>query len=982
MRRVNLWGIERFWRRGRWVLLAVLTAVLTAGLCWLAVPSSAVVPNPVVATRLVQVAATGQTATGQTATGQAATGQDLYEAGRYQEAVRVLQQTVEQARQRGDRLAQATALGNLSLSYQALGQLSEAEPAIAQALQLAQTPPPTRPEEIRVLAQLLMIQGRLQLSQGRSQPALESWQQATAQYARIEDINGQVNSQINQAQALQRLGFYPRALQLLKTVQAQLADRPDSAAKFVALVSLGDALRQTGELQESQQVLQQSLELAQRLQRPEAIARAHLSLGYTLRDLLADARARSASSDVDFADILSQYQQAADRAIPGSADQIQAQISQLNLLLSASDRELLSLMPSPARETGPRPVRFLGKELQTLVVQLQTQVKLQPPSRTAVYQQIELAETLVRFRQLAAQPDYFLQGKVLKSPTWREIAELLSNAVQKSQQLGDRQAESRALGSLGELYERAGNARDAQTLTQRALLLAETNNAADIAYRWQWQLGRLQVQQGDREGAIQSYETAIHTLQGLRGDLVSVGAQSQVSFRRSVEPVYRQFVSLLLQPDQNVSSEELDKARKTIEGLQIEELNNFFREACLTGREVQIDNIDTQAAVIYPIILDDNPLNNPSSASGSTSNRTRTAARLEVILSLPQPHTAEKQNSRHQNAEGQSSSGQEAPRPILLRHSVSFDLDQAANGHPVNQQSRRLFELLKNSSQNNIAFVDPNAPARQLYDWLIRPFERELQNRQIKTLVFVSDGALRKVPMSVLYDGQQFLIEKYAVALAPSLQLVESGTLTRDNPQILLGGVSAAQQTFPALPGVTRELEKIRTHFSESQVLLNEQLTTEQLETVLNETSFPIVHLATHGLVTSQVEDTFILTWQDKVQLNELRSLLQTADLRRRQPIELLVLSACETAEGDDQAALGLAGIALRARARSTMATLWRLRDDIAPELFDQFYQELRKPDVTRAEALRRAQRFLMQDPQKRRQPYLWSPVVLLGNWS
>ncbi|NJN88720.1 MAG: CHAT domain-containing protein, partial [Leptolyngbyaceae cyanobacterium SL_7_1] len=94
----------------------------------------------------------------------------------------------------------------------------------------------------------------------------------------------------------------------------------------------------------------------------------------------------------------------------------------------------------------------------------------------------------------------------------------------------------------------------------------------------------------------------------------------------------------------------------------------------------------------------------------------------------------------------------------------------------------------------------------------------------------------------------------------------------------------------------------------------------------------------------------------------------------------LLVLSACQTAEGDNRAALGLAGIAVRAGARSTVATLWQLSDDAAPRLMEQFYQELVTPGVTKAEALRRAQLALLNDPQFER-PYFWSPLVLVGNW-
>lgn len=195
------------------------------------------------------------------------------------------------------------------------------------------------------------------------------------------------------------------------------------------------------------------------------------------------------------------------------------------------------------------------------------------------------------------------------------IAHLLATSVKQARSLGDRHAEAYALGNLGKLYEQNQQWSSAQDLTQQALSLAQAINAPDIAYNWQWQLGRLLKVQADTKGAIAAYSEAVKTLQSLRSDLVAINPDVQFSFRESVEPVYRELVSLLLQPgDRQPSQKNLAKARDVIESLQLAELDNFFREACLDTKPVQVDSINTQAAVIYPIIL---------------------ANRLEVILSLP-----------------------------------------------------------------------------------------------------------------------------------------------------------------------------------------------------------------------------------------------------------------------------------------------------------------------------------------------------------
>jgi tetratricopeptide (TPR) repeat protein len=193
---------------------------------------------------------------------------------------------------------------------------------------------------------------------------------------------------------------------------------------------------------------------------------------------------------------------------------------------------------------------------------------------------------------------------------------LLATAVQQSRSLSDKRAESYALGQLGEVYEhgqlgevyeQTQQLKAAIDLTQQALLLAQSINASDIAYRWQWQLGRLLKAQGDPKSAIAAYTEAVNNLQSLRTDLVAINSNVQFSFRESIEPVYRQLVGLLLESEvgSQPSQSNLIAARKVIESLQLAELANFFRENCLTAKPVQIDQIDPQAAVIYPIILED-----------------------------------------------------------------------------------------------------------------------------------------------------------------------------------------------------------------------------------------------------------------------------------------------------------------------------------------------------------------------------------------
>jgi len=247
--------------------------------------------------------------------------------------------------------------------------------------------------------------------------------------------------------------------------------------------------------------------------------------------------------------------------------------------------------------------------------------------------------------------------------------------------------------------------------------------------------------------------------------------------------------------------------------------------------------------------------------------------------------------------------------------------------------------------------------------------------------VFVLDGSLRNLPMAALYDGEQYLVEKYNLALTPGLQLMDPTAIKDQQLQAVVAGVSESNQGFSALPGVKTEVEEIAQTFP-SELLLNQDFTSQNLEQQLKKVPSPLIHLATHGQFSSNPEETFIVTWGDRIKVKDLESILQAREESvDAQPIELLVLSACQTAEGDKRAALGIAGIALRSGARSTLATLWSVEDRSTVKLMNQFYQQLAATnDSTKAHALREAQLALMHS-ESYSHPYYWAPFILVGNW-
>jgi CHAT domain-containing protein len=814
-------------------------------------------------------------------------GREFYGVGQFTEALAVWRQATKTLQAQGDSLNEAMVWSNLALTYQQLGQWPQATQAIATSLKLLGVPESGgnsvklshSKERSQVLAQALNTQGSLQLASGQPDQALESWTQAAKLYGIVGDRDAVLRSRINQTQALKALGLVQRSLTILEEVNQTLQAQSDSELKAGGLRLLGNTLRSVGNLDLAEKTLQQSLTISRTLQSPSDVSAALLSLGNLSRSQ------QNLPQAVEF------YQQASATAT-SPLSQVQAELNQLSALLDQQ--------------------QWLAAE--SLWPRIQTQLSALPPSHSAIYAQTNFAKSLTQLKSQHSQD----------SLQWSAIAQLLATAIQQAQVLGDQRAQAYSLGNLGQLYEQTQQWSDAQTVTQQALLLAQSTHASDIAYQWQWQLGRLLQAQDNRAGAIAAYTQAINTLQSLRNDLVAINTDVQFSFRESVEPVYRQFVDLLLQTNGATAptQQNLAQARAVIESLQLAELDNFFQEACLQAKPVQIDQVDAEAAIIYPIILED---------------------RLEIILSL---------------------SGE----PL---HHYATSVSRSEVEQIASQFRQSISPIAR--SQDRLRF------SHQLYDWLLRPAEVDLAHGQVKTLVFVLDSVLQNLPIAALYDGNQFLIEKYGVALTPSLQLFDPQPLARQKLQVLTGGLTEARQGFSALPDVALELQQITAEVS-GKLILNQELTNANLEQQLNKAPFNIVHLATHGQFSSNANETFILTWDDRLNVKQLNGLLQTRDQSEVTPLELLVLSACQTAAGDKRAALGLAGVAVRSGARSTVATLWSVNDEAAANLMAKFYQELAKPGATKAQALRQAQLALLKEPRFR-MPYYWSPFVLVGNW-
>ncbi|BAZ29860.1 TPR repeat protein [Cylindrospermum sp. NIES-4074] len=804
-------------------------------------------------------------------------GKNYYQAGQYAEAAKVWENALKSYQEQKEVFSQVQVLNYLALAYKDIGRTQQAQNAIAESLKLVKQVNKLDTKSNLLLAQALNTQGTLQLLQGQTENAIDTWKEAAATYNRTGDKTGKLISQINQAQGLQVLGQYRRAKTLLEELVAESQNQPDSLLKAQGLRSLGVALQTIGDLRQSKTILEKSWEISKQFNSPADVSAVLFSIGNVAKDLQ------------EYEVAWTYYQEAVNLS-PEPQAKLEAQLNQLSLLVKLQRWE---------------PAQALIPEIEINLAQL-------APSRPAIYARINLAESLMVLEQAR-------EGKKADFKTNApKIAQLLATAIQKAREIKDPRAEAYSLQQLGKLYQRNAQLTDAKTLTQQALNIAQEINATDLEARAAGQAGAIAKQQGDIENAIAAYQIAFNDLQSLRSDLVAINSNVQFDFKESIEPIYRDYVSLLLQTD---SQSHLKQARQVMEALQLAELDNFFRDACVDTYPVALEQIDVQAGVIYPIILSD---------------------RLEVILSVPN------QPLRHYSTQ-------------LSQQQVEATLKQLYSslspGYPRDQRFRL---------------------SQQVYNWLVAPAVETLQKSNVKTLVFVPDGILRNLPMGALYDGKQYLIENYNIALSPGLQLFPQG-LQRQKLSVLAAGLTEARQGFNSLPGVTEEIQEVTAEI-DAKVLLDQKFTGKNFKIALESQAFPIVHLATHGQFSSNPEETFLLTWSDRISIADFDRLFQKRRLGIIEPIELLVMSACQTAAGDNRATLGLAGFALRSGAKSTIASLWSVSDESTSNLMKEFYYQLSQSKLSKAEALRQAQLKIMANPLYKH-PYFWASFILVGNW-
>jgi CHAT domain-containing protein len=521
----------------------------------------------------------------------------------------------------------------------------------------------------------------------------------------------------------------------------------------------------------------------------------------------------------------------------------------------------------------------------------------------------------------------------LRDEAMRLATSALQSADEGAEAAGDTRLASYASGNRAELAlleaerpsEGATPLDDALGQARRALYLAQHAGDRAALFRWQALLGRIHARRGDLEAAVGAYRRAVTIYAEARAEVGSPTPDLSGATDTPPRSVHVSLVDLLLQLGAKRSDDAqqplLREARAHLEARKAAELRDHFRDPCLDAhRKAEPDEVPG-TLLVYPVALDD---------------------RLELIVSR------DGRFHRFTSAVGRA------------------DFDATVHAFRRNLEKRTTRQYLRQ--------------AIQLHEWIVRPLLPLLEDPTTRSLVLVPEGSLRTIPIAALRESPdgRFLIERIPVSVTPVLTLTEPRPISPSGTRMLAAGISESVAGFPALPQVQVELAELSQIYP-GRVILDEAFSHETLTSEIRQHAYGVVHIASHGEFRADTRESFLLAHDDKIAMDELAAML-AATRFRGEGVQLLTLSACQSAAGDERAALGLAGVAVNAGARSALATLWNINDEVAAELVASFYTALKRPGTSRAEALRQAQVEVLKRANTAHPGY-WAAFLLIGNW-
>jgi len=590
---------------------------------------------------------------------------------------------------------------------------------------------------------------------------------------------------------------------------------------------------------------------------------------------------------------------------------------------------------------------------------------------------LKLADGLVKTRLMSNLGEQLLdlsesldsaESKQLLKPSYQ----ILNEAYHSKELVNQPRLRAQSAGFLARLYQQQNRDKDALIYLEQAVFFAQLANASDLLMRFETQRAQLLDKNRESDAALAAYRRAADHHAGIRHAIPVYLHDGQSSLKVLVDPVYRGMADILLRQAAKAGSDKdkqalLSEAIDAMERIKYAEMEGFFKNSCLVDEDTSVNlknsALQPDIGIIYPIILPD---------------------RVE----------------------------------LLFRAGDSRQIEQSsiqADASEVIEAAEQMGSYLRHAKGNY------RPAARQLYNWLLKANDDRLKAKGITTLLYVPDGPLRQVPFAALLNDKQFAVESYAVVTLPGLTLKKIQQDKIMDRQALIAGLSKpdgpslddviqhfspdsfgtrsvvndskSQQTHAltpeersayieklSLPGIEKEVSALQKTIPHTS-LENQQFTFKKFKQSLGSGDFSVIHVASHGHFGKDAEDSFIMTYDQNIRLlgeDSFQSLLNDENIKKS-GIDLLTLSACKTAEGDDRALLGFSGIAIMTNALSALGTLWPIDDQAAAKFMGVFYGSISQAS-TKAQSLREAQLALLHD-KTLKHPYFWAPFILVGNW-
>jgi CHAT domain-containing protein len=565
-----------------------------------------------------------------------------------------------------------------------------------------------------------------------------------------------------------------------------------------------------------------------------------------------------------------------------------------------------------------------------------------------------------------------------------------------AEQADDTRLAAEALDQLAQLYENQHRNDEALRLSEQGVLAAQATQAHDLLLKLEWRRGRLLRLTGMPAQAIAAYQRAVDHIEAIRQDIPVEYQDGRSSFRETLEPVYLGLADLLLQQSSELSgkdqSAQLRRARNTLELLKQTELEDFLGDRCSVDSvrtAVKEEAVAPHTAVLYPIILPERLellLETSSglqratvqvSAQNLRSDATRFASSLRAAQSFQV--LAKRLYDRLLRPFDAAFQREQIETLVVVPDGVLRLLPFGAlhDGQRFAVQKYAIAVVPGLSMTNTQARSDGKHNVKTLLAGMSEPGDvvEKLPEPMVKQLLtmFAQTGSQSGSRGIAVRGG----FGKIA-AESDSVNGKADGKPAAAEPIEDKEKRDEKLKKILALSGVKDEIESL-SKLGPSETLLNQGFSVNAFSEQVTRGDFGVVHIASHGVFGGSADSTFIMAHDDVITIDKLQSFLRRAG-QHDHPIELLTLSACETAEGDDRAPLGLSGAALKARAKTALGSLWPVADEAAKILMNEFYRNLQQADVGKAQALRAAQLKLIGN-RNFAHPFFWAPFIVVGSW-